>query len=79
MNPVLMETVAAARVRSMRNEAAAQGRTKLVRLARRSHCTTTATATARPVTAPRPLDAADHSRTPAEHAAETVSSGSRAA
>jgi hypothetical protein len=78
MNPVLMETVAAARVRSMRNEAAAQGRTKLVRLARRSRCTT-ATATAKPVTAPRPLDTAGHSHTPAERAAETVSSGSRAA
>jgi hypothetical protein len=53
MYPVLMETVAAERVRSLRNEAVAQGRIKLVRSARRGHLTTTA---ARPAAAPGLID-----------------------
>ena len=53
MYPVLMETVAAERVRSLRNEAIARGRIKLVRSARHNHLTTTAT---RPAPAPRLID-----------------------
>jgi hypothetical protein len=71
MYPVLMETVAAERVRSLRNEAVAQGRIKLVRSARRSHLTTAA----RPAAAPR-LTGGGRAQAPAEPAAQT---GRRAA
>ena len=75
MYPVLMETVAAERVRSLRNEAVAQGRTKLVRSARRSHLTTAA----RPAAAPRLIDGTDRSQAPAEPATHAAPSGRRAA
>lgn len=67
MYPTLMETVAAERVRSLRHEAVAQGRTKLVRSARRRHLTTTA---ARPAAAPR-LIGGGRGQAPAEPAAQT--------
>jgi hypothetical protein len=66
MYPVLMETVAAERVRSLRNEAVAQGRIKLVRSARRSHLTTAA----RPAAAPRLIDGGQGTA-PAEPAAQS--------
>lgn len=76
MYPVLMETVAAERVRSLRNEAVAQGRINLVRSARRSHLTTTA---ARPAAAPCLIDGGSQGRAPAEPAAHAAQSQERAA
>jgi hypothetical protein len=76
MYPVLMETVAAERVRILRNEAIAQGRIKLVRSARRSHLTTTA---ARPASAPRLIEATGRDHAPAGQATGSVPSGRRAA
>jgi hypothetical protein len=76
MYPVLMETVAAERVRSLRNEAIAQGRIKLVRSARRNHLTTPAT---RPAAAPRLIDGTGQSQAPAEPATHAAPSGRRAA
>jgi hypothetical protein len=76
MYPVLMETMAAERVRSFRNEAAAHGRMKLIRSARRSHLTTTAT---RPAPAPRLIDGGGRSYAPAEPATHATQSWQRAA
>lgn len=77
MYPALMETVAAERVRSLRNEAVAQGRTKLVRSARRIHLTTTA---ARPAPAPRLIDGGiSRCHAPAEPATHAPDSRQRAA
>ena len=67
MYPVLMETVAAERVSSLRNEAIAQGRTRLVRSARRNHSTTAA----RPATAPRLIDSGSRGHAPAEPAIQS--------
>lgn len=71
MYPALMETVAAERVRSLRNEAVAQGRTELVRSARHSHLTTTA---ARPAPAPRLIDGGSRGQVPAEPATQATPS-----
>lgn len=76
MYPVLMETVAAERVRSLRNEALAQGRIKLVRSARRRHLTTTA---ARPAAAPRLIDSDGQCHAPVEPAAHAAQSRQRVA
>ncbi|HLX50445.1 MAG TPA: hypothetical protein VKS82_19130 [Streptosporangiaceae bacterium] len=76
MYPTLMETVAAERVRSLRNEAVAQGRMKLVRSARRSHLTTTA---ARRPAAPRLIDGGSRGQAPAEPATHAAHSRRRAA